>query len=103
MVVAAGVDVVEAADGGEAALGIDAGEEEAFDFVGGVQGVAAFLELLFREGLEEAAGVAGVGRAVLVDDVAEDEDFAGAEDVGGRVVEGSPVDDRGGGRSLFAR
>ena len=39
-----------------------------------------------------AADGAGVGGAVFVDDFAEDEDFAGTEDVGGGMVEGAPDD-----------
>ena len=92
VVVAALVDVLELAGLVVLALGVDAVEEEAFDLVGGVEGVAVLRELLVGEGLEQAAHVAGVGRAVLVDDLAEDQHLAGAEDVGGRVVEGAPVE-----------
>ena len=42
--------------------------------------------------LEHAANVAGVGRAALINDFAEDQDFAGAEDVGWRPVKCGPID-----------
>ena len=73
-------------------LGVEALEEEAFDFVGGVERVAVLLVELVGVAFEHAANVGGVGRAALVDDFAEDQHFAGAEDVGGRPVERAPVD-----------
>jgi hypothetical protein len=82
MVVAAGVDVVELAGLMIVALGILAIEDETFDFVGGVEGVALGVVQVVGVGLEDAADIGGVGRAVLVDDVAEDQDFAVAEVVG---------------------
>jgi hypothetical protein len=42
--------------------------------------------------LEHAAQIAGVGSSVLVDDVAEDQHLAVAENIGGHPVEGAPVD-----------
>ena len=73
------------------ALGVDALEEEAFDFVGRVEGIV----FLGVEGvgvcLEHAAHVGGERRAVLIDDLAEDQDFAGTEEIGGGPVEGVPV------------
>ncbi len=44
------------------------------------------------ESLEHAANVAGVGCAALVDDFAEHQHLAGAEDVGRRPVERGPID-----------
>ena len=32
-----------------------------------------------------------IGRAVLIDHIAEDQHFAGAKDIGGRPVEGAPI------------
>ena len=49
-------------------------------------------ELLVGEALEHGAQIAGVGTALLVDDFAENQHFAGAEDVGGAPIEGRPID-----------
>jgi len=57
-------------------------EEEAFDFVGGVERVAFFVVEFSGERLQRATDVGFVGRAVFVDDFTEDEHFAGTEDVG---------------------
>ena len=92
MVVAAGVDELELAGLVVVLLGVLAGEEEALDLGGRVEGVLLLLEQLVGVALEHAAQVARVGCSVLVDDVAEDQHFAGAEDVGGNPVEGAPVD-----------
>ena len=73
-------------------FGVFAGEEEAFNLGGCVQRVLLLLEELVGVGLQHAAQVAGVRCAVLVDDVAEDQNLAVAEDVGGHPVEGAPVD-----------
>ena len=62
MIVAARVDVLELAGLVIAALGVRALEEEAFDFVGGVQRVAILRELIVRVTLQDAADVAAVGR-----------------------------------------
>ena len=75
-----------------ARFGVGAVEEEAFDFIGGVERVALFFVQLVGEGLERAADVGFVRRAVLVDDFAEDENFAGTENVRGAPVERAPVD-----------
>ena len=92
VIVAAGVDVFEFAGFVIMALGVGAFEEEALNFVGGVEGVALFLEQILGVSLEHAANVAGVGCAALVDDFAEHQHLAGAEDIGGRPVERAPVD-----------
>jgi len=92
VIVAAGVDVFELAGLVIGALGIGPAEEETLDFVGGVERVAFFFVEGFRIALEDAANVGGVGRAVLVDYFPEDEDFAAAEIVGGRPIEGAPID-----------
>ena len=52
VVVAAGVDVLEVAGFVVAALGVEALEEEAFDFVGGVERVAVLGEAARRRILE---------------------------------------------------
>ncbi len=62
---------------------IGALEEEAFDFVGGIQGVAALLKLGLGKALENASDVAGIRRSVFVDDLAEHQHLAGSKDVGG--------------------
>ena len=75
-----------------AALGIRSLEEEAFDFIGGVQRVAFGLEKLLGPLLEHATDVGRVRRSALIDDVAKDQYLARAEDIGGRPVERTPVD-----------
>src|SRR6185437_6539622 len=92
VVVAAGVDEFEFAGLMVLALGVLAGEKKAFNFRGGVERVLLFLEQVVCVVLEHAAKIARVLRAILVDDIAEDEHLAVAEDVGGHPVEGAPVD-----------
>ena len=75
-----------------ARFGVGAVEEEAFDFVGGVERVVFFFVQFSCEGFQCAANVGFVGRAVFVDDFAEDEHFAGTEDVGRPPVKCAPVD-----------
>ena len=77
VVVAAGVYVLEPARFGKAPFGVESGEEEAFDLVGGVQGVALLLVQAVREALQHTAHIGGIAGAVLVDDFAEDEHLAG--------------------------
>ena len=55
VIVAAAVYIVEAAGLGEVLLGVDAVEQEAFDLVGGIQGITVCLELLARVLLQDAA------------------------------------------------
>src|SRR5438132_8245452 len=59
VVVAAGVDVFEFAGFVIAALGVGAGEEEALDFIGGVERVALLVEQPVGVALEDAANVRG--------------------------------------------
>src|SRR6202012_5673058 len=86
------VDVLEFARLPVAPLGIDTGKEKAFDFVGGIKGVAVLFVLLLGKGFEHAADIGGGDCAALVDDFAEDQHFAGSEEIGGGPVEGAPVD-----------
>ena len=92
VIVAAGVDELEFARLVVMLLGVVAGEEEAFNLIGGVQRVALFLVQLVGVGLQHAAQVAGVRRAVLVDDGAEHQHLAVAEHIGRNPVERAPVD-----------
>src|ERR1019366_2288565 len=92
MIVAASVDEIEAAGFVEAALGVAAGEQEAFNLVGCVERVALLLEKLVGVLLENAAQITGVGCSVLIDHGAENQHLAIAEHVGGHPVEGAPVD-----------
>ncbi len=91
MIVPAGVDVVELLRFMIMALGLDAIEEKAFNLVGGVEGVALAREELLGVSLEHAANVGGIGRAALVDDIAEHQHFAGTKNVGRAPVERWPV------------
>src|SRR6266436_4391984 len=79
VVIAAGVDVFELAVVVIMAFGIGAIEEEAFNFVGGLERVAFFFEERVGVALEYAANVGEIGRAVLVEHFTEDKDFAAAE------------------------
>ena len=79
VIVAAGVDVFELAGLVIVALGVGALEQEAFDFVGGVERVAFLLVQLVGVALQHAANVGGVRRAALVDDFAEHQHLARAE------------------------
>lgn len=92
VVVAPGVDVFEFAVFVVVALGVGAFEEEALDFVGGVERVAFFFVERFGVMFEDSANVGGIGRAVLVDYFPEDENFAAAEIVGGSPVKRTPID-----------
>ena len=60
MIVAAVIDILEAAGLVEVALSIDAVEEEAFDLVGRVQGVAAGVVHLLGEALQHAAQIPSI-------------------------------------------
>src|SRR6185437_3931989 len=92
MIVATSVDVLERCGLVECSLCIDTVEEEAFDLIRGIQGVAVLVKHLLRELLEHATHIGAVGAAVLVDDFAEDKDLARSKDVRRRPVEGAPVD-----------
>ena len=92
VIVAAGGDELELASQVVCALGVLAREEEALDLAGRVEGVAVLLELLVGEALEHPTQIARVGSSVFVDDVAEDQHLAVAEDIGRHPVEGAPVD-----------
>ena len=91
MIVAAGIDVFELIGLVIAAFRVGTVEEEAFDFVGGVEGVALFLVEALRVAFEDAADIGAVRRAVFIDDLTEDQHFAGAEDVGRGPIEGTPI------------
>ena len=92
VVVSAGRDEFEFAGFVVGLLGILAGEEEALDLGGRIQGVLLFCVELVSVGLQHTAQIAGVGRAVLVDDDAEDKHLAIAKNVCGHPVEGAPID-----------
>jgi hypothetical protein len=91
VVVATGVDVFKSGGFVVVALGIRSAEEKALDLVGGVERVAFFLVQRVGVALQDSANVRGVRCAVLVDDVAENKNFARTEDVGGSQIEGTPI------------
>ena len=82
VIIAAGVHILELAGLVIVPLRILAIEQEAFDFVGGIQRVAVLLVQALRVAFEHAADVGAVGLAVFIDDLAEHQHLAGAEDVG---------------------
>src|SRR5262249_39039326 len=91
VIIAAGVDVLEPAGFVIASLGVGSLEEEAFDLVGRIGGIALLLMQAIGELLENAAHVGGVGFASLVDDVAKNQNFARTENIRRRPVEGAPI------------
>ena len=103
VVIAAGIDVFELAGFVIVALGVGALEEEAFDFVGGVERVAFFFVKLLGVAFQNAADIGAIGRAVLVNYFAENQNFAGAEEIGGRPVKSAPIDARGADRFRAGR
>src|SRR5271170_5388519 len=72
-------------------LRVRALEEETFNFVGRVKGVTLFLVEVFGVSLQDTADIAAVGRAVLIDNFAENEDFAAAEVVRRTPIKSRPI------------
>src|SRR5208283_5326263 len=91
MIVAAGVDILELAGLVIRALGVGALKQEAFNLVGGVERVVFLLMERVGIALEDTSDIGAVRRTILVNDVAEDQNFAAAEDVSRGPVEGSPI------------
>ena len=48
--------------------------------------------LFERKGFEHAAYIRGIHRSALIDDLAEDDHLAGAEEIRGHPIKGAPVD-----------
>ncbi len=92
VIVSAGVHILEFAGFVIAPLGVEARENEAFDFIGGVQRVAVLFELSLGISLQHAAHVADVRAAVLLQDFAEHHYLALAENVRRAPVERGPID-----------
>src|SRR5262249_20278450 len=92
MVVAARVDELEFARLVKSALGVAPVKQKSFNLCRRVQRVLLFLIELLGEGLQHAAHVAGIRRAILVDDVAEHQYLAVAKHVCRNPVERAPVD-----------
>src|SRR6185437_16837091 len=82
VIVATGIYVIEFCGFMVAALGIHPLEQKSFNFIGGIERVAMFFMQLVGIKLENDANIGGIGRAVLVNDVAKDQNLAGSEDVG---------------------
>ena len=91
VVVTARIDVFEFAGLGIAALRIESGEKEALNLVGRVQRVFVFRELVLRVRLQNAAHVADIQSALLIDDFPEDQHFTFAEKIRRRPVERIPI------------
>src|SRR5260370_41773309 len=91
MVVTAGIDVFEFAGFVVTPLRVLALEKESFDFIGGVECVAFFLVEIISVALQHSPDVSGVRRTVFVNHVAEDQNFAGAEDIRRRPIKRSPI------------
>src|ERR1700756_2800037 len=91
VIISASVDVLELASFVIVPLGILSLEQEALDFVGGVQRVTFLLVQRLSVALQDATNVGAVRRAALVNDFAENQDFARTEHVRGSPIEGGPV------------
>jgi hypothetical protein len=72
-------------------LRVRAVKDEAFDFVGRIQRVAALLVQALRIPLQNSANIGAVRGAVLIDHLAEDHHLAGAEDIARAPVKGAPI------------
>src|SRR5580704_1578252 len=91
MVITASVDVLELSRLVVMPLGVLSFEKKALDLVGSVEGVTLLLVELVGVTLQDAANVASVRRAVLVDDVPEDQHLPGAENVRWSPIECAPI------------
>src|SRR5579885_1790487 len=91
MIVAAGIDVFKLACLVITPFRIRALKEKAFNFIGSIQRVSMLLVHFICEGMQNAADVGCIRRPIFVDEFAKHEDLARPEDIGGRPVEGSPI------------
>ncbi len=91
VIVAAGGNKLELAGLVIYLFGVLAGKQKALDLGGGVEGVLFLGVELVGVVFQDAAKVARVEGAVLVDDGSEHQHLAVAEDVGGNPVERAPV------------
>ncbi len=89
--IAARVHIFELPCLGKTAFRVDARKQKAFNLIRCVQRVPVLVELLLRQRLQQAARVARIGAAVLIDHVPVHQDFAGAENIRGPVVKRAPV------------
>ena len=91
MIIAAGTDIFELTGMNVMFFRVHALKHESLDFVGGVEGQPVLLVELGRILLQHGAQVAGVGTAVLVDHLAEYQDFARSKIIRRPPVERAPV------------
>src|SRR5689334_12482590 len=91
MIVAARIYIIEFAGLVITPLGVRTVEQKALDFVGGIEGISLLLVEVLCPFLEEAADVGRVRCSAFIDHVAEDQDLAGAKDVGRSPIKGRPV------------
>src|ERR1700677_798337 len=91
MIVSALVDVLELAGLMVGALGVDAIKEEALNLVRGIQRITIPGKLLISEILQNAAYVARVMAAILVNHLAKHKDLARTENVGWRPIKRAPI------------
>src|ERR1700675_1013174 len=91
MIVTASVDVLKFSSLVVMPLGVFSIEKKALDLVGGVERKTFLLVEMVRVALQDAANVAGVRTAILVDDMAEDQHLAGPKNIGRPPVESAPI------------
>src|SRR5436305_14157513 len=92
MIVPACVDVFELQAFVIMALRIGALEQESFNLVGGIEGVPLLLVQFFSVVFQDAANVAGIAGASLVDHFAEYQHLVRATHVIGCPITRSPAD-----------
>src|SRR5690242_11748309 len=73
------------------ALGTDPIKEESLDFIGGVERVTLLLVEAVRIAFQDAPDVSGIRRAILVDDVTEDENLARTKNVRRGPIKRGPI------------
>src|SRR4051812_43458670 len=92
MVIAAGVHVFKLTRLMITALGVDALEQEAFDFIRRIQRVSLLLVQRVCKALQDAANVRGISGSSFVDHFAKDQHLARAKNVCWPPIERTPVD-----------
>src|ERR1041385_110346 len=91
VIIAAGVHILKPASFVEFLFRIGARENESFNFVSCIERVAFFLKLLVGKSFQDAANVRRVRSALLLDDIAKNQNLARPKEVRRSPVERTPV------------